>query len=843
MVDGELSVQDALIRSLDTTGTVDMRLITRLSGQSADDVRAALVGVIYRTLDLTTEGYETADAFLSGNVRVKLRQAQALAALNPAFAAHVAALQTVQPALLGPEAIIVRLGAVWVPADDITAFVQHLIPSYRGKVTFRDLDASWHVQSTDTARNAVANTATWGTPRMDALDLVESLLNSRPIIVRDTIENLDGSTSTVINDTETAAAQEKADAVRGAFTQWIWSDTGRTQRLVTIYNERFNALHPRVYDGSHLSLPGLNTAVLRDGDLSEWQKAAVWQGLQQPATLLAHAVGAGKTYTMITIAREARRMGLAAKPCMLVPNHLVGQTARAAQQLFPGLAVLALGEQDFARDRRGVALSRIATGDWDLVIVPFSSFQFLPVDAEVLDTFYDGERQRLREALEAAQDAARTATDTRAARSGVKRIEKAIERLEVRLKNTLNRIARDSAFTITWRELGIDLLMVDEAHNFKNLYVPSRLTVAGAPQADSLRALDLRIKTWDMLRQGQKVIFATATPIMNTLGEAYVMQLYLQEAELAAAGIDTFDAWVSVFAEVREMCELKPDGSGFQVKSRLNTFINLPELAQLWSTVLNVRTAEQLALSRPDLVGDKPVIAAVPSSPALEQLTRQFVERVERIKLRQVDPSKDNMLKLTSDARLAALDPRLLIGGEEAPNSKLKALADRVAHLYHTYDAARGTQIVFCDLATPKGKNTTDAPAADEAAPPTDDTTAAEQTLAGGVYHAIRAKLVARGIPAAQVAFIHDYHTNAARDALFAAMNAGTVRVLIGSTAKMGTGMNVQQRLIALHQLDAPWRPGDVEQRDGRILRQGNMWPQAYVLHYVTEESFDSYLW
>lgn len=848
-VNGALTAKDALIRSLDTTGQVDLPLICRLSRRPKDAVLEQLQDVIFRLPDLAIEQYVTADDYLSGNVRSKLREARTLAAIEPAFQRNVAALEQVQPPALGKAEIIVRLGAAWLPAAVVHAFIQQLLPAFNGSVRFHTFDASWSISADYTAEASVENTARWGTQRLTALEIIQALLLHTPIVVRDVIELPDGGTSTIVNDKETAAAQEKAAAIRTAFADWVWADEARERQLADIYNERFNALRPRAYDGTHLSLPGLNTAVLRDGDLAPWQKAAVWQALQRPATLLAHAVGAGKTFTMVTIAREARRMGLANKPLMVVPNHLVGQTANEALRLFPGLAVLSLGAEDFEKRRRGVVLSRIATGDWDLIIVPFTSFQFLPIDPDVLEAFYDQERQCLRDALEAAEaDGQRPGTDARVGKRAIKKIEKALERLEVRIKNATQRVKHDSTRVITWRELGIDLLMVDEAHTFKNLYVPTRLMVAGAPQADSLRAMDLRIKSWDLLRRDHKVIFATATPIMNTLGEAFVMQRYLQEPDLAQLGIDHFDAWVSVFAEVRDLFEMKPDGSGFQVKSRLNTFINLPELAQLWRTVLNVRTAEQLALPRPTFVTGKPIVVSVPCSRALQRLTQQLVGRVDRIKNGAVDPRIDNMLKITSEARLAALDTRLLIGGLEAPRCKINALIERVTRLYHTYHDAQATQLIFCDLATPKGQRETPVPEAAnnsvaDDSPPLEAETATEARWNNQVYHEIRAKLARRGVSAEEVAFIHDYPTRAKRDELFAAMNAGTIRVLIGSTNKMGTGMNVQRRLIALHHLDAPWRPGDVEQRDGRILRQGNLWPEVYVFHYVTEHSFDGFLW
>jgi hypothetical protein len=602
----------------------------------------------------------------------------------------------------------------------------------------------------------------------------------------------------------------------------------------------------------------MNTSILRGGDLAPWQKDAVWQALQSPTSLIGHPVGAGKTFELLAIAHEAKRMGLVSKPLVIVPNHLVEQWATEAHRLYPGMRVLAMSPEDFSQARRGVYLSRIATGDWDLVIAAHTSFTFLPVSPATLGRFIRQCIAALRRFLETVAEE----RDTRARRRTIKEVERRIARYELQLTKAEASISRDDARVITWDELGIDMLLVDEAHLFKNLEIETRMDrIAGVPRGGSRRAWDLWLKTWDLQRRGGRVVFATGTPVANTLAEVFIMMRYLQADLLERLDLAFFDAWVAAFAQVQMIFELRPDGSGFRMNTRLSTFVNLPELATLWRQCLNVRTAEQLNLPRPRLATGKPIPVIIPPSERLTAFVASLVARVDKIKNRQVTPDIDNMLRITGEGRLAALDIRLVRGGPEEPQCKINALVERVQQHYQATADVRGAQLVFCDLATPRGRR--DTPLHSDKCPVTSDQQAGgpepaaaplithhssldtmeEQRQQNFVYYEIRDKLVARGLPHAEIAFIHEHATRAKREALFAAVRAGQVRVLIGSTAKMGTGMNVQERLIALHHLDAPWRPCDIEQREGRILRQGNTFAEVYVYQYITEGSFDAYLW
>ena len=845
---GTLTPTDALLRCLDERGTLDISFIASLAGQTPAALLDALGERVYRIPG--TDAYEMADIYLSGDVRAKLQDARAWAARDPAFARNVTALEAVQPEPLGPRDLIVNLNAFWLPGEVVSAFIRSLLPAWAGEATYRSALGEWLL--TDPGHSgafAVEATTRWGTPRADAISILQASLRGVPITVYDVITVGDRERR-VLNPAETVAAQEKQQAVAQAFAQWLWEDAGRTERLCAIYNTRFNSVRMRRYDGEHLSFPGITSHLLRDGDLANYQKGAVWQILQSPSTLLGFAVGGGKTFTAIAAAVEARRLGLCTKALAVVPNSLVGQWASEARRLYPGINVLAMAPEDFERQRRGIVLSRIATGDWDLVVIAHTSFTLLPLSARLVSDFRDKETDRLRAYLEELRATAATGDEKRS----LKQIERAVTKLEQRLQTMADAIARDSARTITWEELGIDMLIVDEAQAYKNLSVPTRLTnIAGLPSAHSQRALDMRIKTWDLLRRRRKVAFLTATPIMNTIGEAYVMQLYLQETQLEAVGIHHFDEWVSLYAQPKMAFELRPDGSGFRMNTRLATFVNLPELSSMWRQVLNVRTKAQMGLPEPSLVTGKVIPVVIPPAPALRRYVQSLAARADAVRSGRVDPTVDNMLRVVGDGRKAALDIRLVVPKAPRPRqSKIAALVANVAHLYRVFDAQQATQLVFCDLATPKGRGpggddptirltTTMLEAGEEGAPEVE--TAEERWLANFVYYEIRDGLVAQGIPRDQITFIHDVATKAQRDALFAAMNDGRVRVLIGSTGKMSTGMNVQRRLIALHNLDCPWRPGDLEQRHGRILRQGNQWPEVYVLSYITEGSFDSYMW
>jgi N12 class adenine-specific DNA methylase len=883
---GTLNPTEALLHCLDERGGLDIAYIAHLAGQSPDAVIEALDERIYRLPG--TNQYELADIYLSGNVVAKLRDARVWAERDSVFARNVAALEAVQPTPLGPQEIIVNLNAFWLPGELVTAFIRTLLPGWMGEATYRPSLSEWvltdpgkqgacAVEATTFIRTllpgwmgeatyrpslsewvltdpgkqgafAVESTTRWGTPRADAITILQASLRGVPITVYDLVTVGDRE-KRVLNPAETVAAQEKQQDIAQAFQCWLWDDPARADELCTLYNNRFNSHRMRVYDGGHLSFPGINTSLLRGGDLADYQKGAVWQILQCPSTLLGFAVGGGKTFTAIAAAVEARRLGLCTKALAVVPNGLVGQWANEARRLYPGIRVLAMAPEDFVKQRRGVVLSRIATGDWDLVVIAHTSFKLLPLSADLVATFRDQETDRLRAYLEEQRATASSSDEKRS----LKQIERAIKKLEERLQTMIDRIARDSARTIAWEELGLDMLIVDEFHEFKNLPVPTRLTnIAGLPSAQSQRALDMRIKTWDLLRRQRKVVFLTATPIMNTIGEAYVMQLYLQQQELEDVGIHHFDEWVSLYAQPKMAFEMKPDGSGFRFATRLATFVNLPEMAALWRQVLNLRTKAQMGLPEPELVTGKVIPVVVPPSAALKRYVQSLAARADAVRGGRIDPTVDNMLRIVGDGRKAALDIRLVVPKAPRPrHSKIGALVASVAQVYHTYSPVRGTQLVFCDLATPKGKERGDND------PPTHFTereggpdedggeveTAEERWLSNFVYYEIRDGLVAQGIPRDEISFIHDCATKAQRDALFAAVNEGRVRVLIGSTGKMSVGMNVQQRLIALHNLDCPWRPGDLEQRHGRILCHGNPFPQVYVFSYITEGSFDSYLY
>jgi N12 class adenine-specific DNA methylase len=856
---GAMTPKEALIRCLDAHGRVDIPFIMSMSGKPEAEVLAVLDGVIYRVPSATRKQYVMADDYLSGNIRQKLRVARAHAEVEPQYAQHVTALEAALPRPLSAGEITANLGAPWIPAEMIEAYVRQIIPAFRqGRIHYHVAISSWEVQDTNQAAGSVEGTSQWGTQRLDAIAIIEATLNGRVAVVYDIYQDADGSEQRRINDAETLAAQEKQQQLKEHFMAWVWEEAGRAEMLLEIYNERFNSIRPRRYDGSHLSLPGINTTILRNGDLDPHQKDVIWQILQEQTALVGHAVGGGKTFSLVVAAREARRMGLVNKPLVVVPSGLVAQWATEVHRIYPGLKVLAMAPEDFEKQRRGTIMSRIATEDWDLIIIGHTSFKFLPIGKAAIQEFMERECVKLREYLEDLKG------DEQTSRHTLKDIERQLLRLETRHEDMLSSIKRDSARTITWDELGVDMLLIDEAHEFKNLAVATRMgRIAGAPNGDSQRAFDMRLKTWDLIRRGGKVVFATGTPVLNTLGEVYTMMLYLQERELEAEGINHFDDWARTFAQTQMAFEMKPDGSGFRMNIRLCRFVNLPELVTLWRTVLNVRTAKQMNLPRPKLATGRPIPVVVAANPRLKQFVASLAARVDRIKKGQVSPEVDNMLKITGEGRLAALDLRLVLGGEEQPRCKINALVENVVQIHTRTARRRGTQLIFCDLATPKGKagkgdrqpalgqtatpmpepGTEVDPDGGDAELPAEIETAREHAQISSVYHEIRDKLLARGVPAEEIAFIHDHNTRARREALFAAMRTGQVRVLLGSTLKMGAGMNVQDRLVALHHLDAPWRPGDIEQREGRLLRQGNSWDEVFIYVYIQEGSFDGYLW
>ena len=689
------TAKDALLHCLNQCGRVDLPRIAVLIGQSEDEVAQELHGLIYQT---PAGEYQTAEEYLSGDVVAALREAEAAAALAPCFQANVDALLAVQPTPLAPEEISVRLGSGWIQAEVVTEFITALIPQFTGEVRYLGALACWKIEDVNYwARTSIEATETWGTSRMNALDLIDDALNLRTPTVYDEV-TVGNEVKRVINEAETIAAQAKLAEMKDKFSEWIWKDEVRATQLAATYNERFNCLRARRYDGSHLNLPGMNSSV----ELRAHQKDGIWRILQSKATLLGHCVGAGKTFLMIAAAMELKRLGLSHKSLVIVPNHLPTQWEQEARFLYPNIRLLVPSKADLSQSQRGELMSRIATGDYDLIVIPHSAFKLLPPNPETVMRYIEREIASLEAYLEEIPDPER-----RANRKTVKEIQRAIKKLDVKLKETSSAIQRDSAQTITWEELGIDALFVDEAHLFKNLYIPTKMTrVAGLPNSDSQRAFDAFIKVQSLLENKGRVIFATATPVSNTLAEVYVMMKFLQLDYLKEMGFEHFDAWVQMFAETTQSLEMKPDGSGFRMNTRFNKFTNLPELAALWRQVLDVKTAEQLNLPRPGIIGGGPQVISIPASEELKTFVQGLAERVEKIKSRRVAPEVDNMLKITNEGRKAALDIRLVLPRTPAPaQSKLNAVVEQIVKLYHESQPTLGTQVVFCDVAVPKARN------------------------------------------------------------------------------------------------------------------------------------------
>lgn len=688
------SAKDALLHCLNQSGGVNLSGIATLVGQSDADVASSLGGLIFQ---MPSGEYQTAEEYLSGDVVRKLREAEAAAALDPQFQSNVDALRAVQPTPLAPEEISARLGSGWIPPEIVTQFIHELIPQFTGQVRYLASLAVWKIEDANFwARTAIEATETWGTSRMNALDLMGDALNLRTPTVYDEI-TVGNDTTRVVNEAETIAAQAKLAEIKEKFSAWVWEDEARATQLAATYNERFNCLRARRYDGSHLQLPGMNSSV----NLRAHQKDGIWRILQSKATLLGHCVGAGKTFLMIAAAMELKRLGLSHKSLAVVPNHLPAQWEQEARFLYPNIRLLVPSKSDLSQSQRGELMSRIATGDYDLIVVPHSAFKLLPPNPATVVRYIEREIAVLEAYLEEIP-----ASERRANRKTVKEIQKAIKKLEVKLKETACAIQRDSSHTITWEELGIDALFVDEAHLFKNLYIPTKMTrVAGLPNSDSQRAFDAFIKVRSLLESGGRVIFATATPVSNTLAEVYVMMKFLQLDLLEEMGLAHFDAWVQMFAETTQSLEMKPDGSGFRMNTRFNKFTNLPELAALWRQALDVKTPEQLNLPRPKIIGGGPQVISVPASDELKGFVKGLAARVERIKSKRVAPEVDNMLKITNEGRKAALDIRLVLPGTPAPaQSKLNAVVEQIVKLYHASQSTRGTQVVFCDVAVPKGR-------------------------------------------------------------------------------------------------------------------------------------------
>ena len=800
------SAGDALAVSLSEKGRVDLHYMEELSGKPSEELTQALRGMIF-PLPKHPGRYATADEYLSGNVREKLREARRAAQEDARFADNVTALEGAQPQPIPAAEIAVRLGATWVPPEIVEQFVLETLqpPFYARRsvhVHYSEVTAQWRIEGKNVDRFGVLATQTYGTEPMNAYRIVEETLNLHDARVYDTVERADGSKSRVLNKRETALAQARQEQLKAAFADWVWKEP---ERLTALYNERFNAIRLRTYDGSGLRFAGMNPEIR----LRPHQADAVAHVLYGGNTLLAHVVGAGKTYTMAAAAQESRRLGLCSKSLFVVPNHLTEQWAAEYLQLYPAANLLVATKKDFeARNRRRFC-SRIATGDYDAVIIGHSQFEKIPLSVERQQRFLQEQIDELARGMEEVK-----------AQSGerftVKQMERSRKSLEVKLKKLTDTGKKDDA--VTFEELGVDRLFVDEAHLYKNLFVVTKMrNVAGVGQSESQKASDLWMKCryLDELTGGRGVVFATGTPISNSMTELYTMQRYLQYDRLSRQGLQHFDAWASTFGETVTAIELAPEGTGYRAKTRFSRFYNLPELMTLFREAADIQTADMLNLPVPRAQIHN---VAIPPTEQQKHMVESLSDRAEQVRSGSISPDRDNMLLITNDGRKLALDQRLMQPLlPDAENSKVTACARNVYDIWARTADDRSAQLVFCDLSTPgAGFN---------------------------VYDDLRDKLVERGVPAQEIAYIHDANTETQKKELFAKVRSGQVRVLVGSTAKMGAGTNVQERLIAQHDLDCPWRPSDLEQRAGRILRQGNRNPEVHIYRYVTEQTFDAYLY
>ncbi len=722
------------------------------------------------------------------------------------------ALLAVQPEDVLPGDIDANLGAPWIPESDIQAFAADLFHVEPSSVPVAHLkkDAVWSIEADYAAKASVAATSEYGTPRANGTWLLELALNMKSPTIYDTIDHGDRE-ERVVNQEATMAAREKQKLIKERFRSWVFTDPDRTERLVRMYNDTYNNLRPRLFDGSHLDFPGMNQNI----KLRPHQDDAVWRGMSSGNTLLAHVVGAGKTFTMAATGMKMKQAGLIKKPMYVVPNHLLEQFSREFMQLYPNARLLVAAKEDLGRDRRKFLTAKIASGEWDGIIVTHSSFERIGMSRDYQEKF-------LLEQIAEYDELLREHAGAKGAnRNLIKTIEKQKAARAERLKNLLAEDKKDDG--LVFDELGVDHVFIDEAHYFKNLETPTKMDrVAGIQTGGSERAFDVYMKARYLGEQhpGHGVTFATGTPITNTMVEMYTMQRFLDPEGLKSRGLEHFDAWAATFGEVIDTMEISPDGAGLRPRSRFARFTNLPELQQMFRAFSDVQTAEMLDLPRPRLESGKPIIVACPMSEEQHVLQQELVERYERLRSQKVDPRIDNALNITTDGRKLATDARMLSAtAPDFPESKVNRLVENVTAIWRRTAATRGTQMIFCDMGV-------------------------HPTAWGySAYDDIIKKLIAAGIPAEQIAAIGDAESDAKKQALFEKVSNGSVRVLIGSTQKMGTGTNVQKRLVALHHLDAPWKPAEVEQREGRILRQGNTNEEVAVYRYVTEGSFDAYMW
>ena len=825
------TASEALAVSISEKARVDMEYMAELSGKSEDELETDLSGVIFRDIqcaeeaaaipkafvDLNRFSFVPADEYLSGNVRRKLRMAKALyevlpAEKKPLIARNIAALEAVQPVDLTAAEIGVRIGANWIPMEIYQKFMTETFGTsyYAGsriKILRSSATGQWAITDKNADRGNIKTTTTYGTKRMNAYQILEQTLNQRDVRVFDYVEDENGNKKPVLNKKETAIAQDRQELIKQKFSEWIWKDIDRREQLCLIYNETFNSIRPREYDGSHIRFSGMNPEIT----LRPHQVNAIAHIMYGGNTLLAHEVGAGKTFEMVAAAMEMKRLGLCTKSLIVVPNHITEQWAAEWLQLYPSANILVATKKDFETRNRKKFCARIATGDYDAVIIGHSQFEKIPISVERQAAILQQQIDEIMFGIEEAKSA-------RAERYTVKQLERTRKSLETRLERLNDQSRKDDL--VTFEELGVDRIFVDESHYFKNLFLATKMrNVGGIAQTEAQKSSDLFMKCryLDEITGGRGVIFATGTPISNSMVELYTIQRYLQYNTLQEMGLIHFDDWASDFGETITAIELSPEGSGYRAKTRFAKFFNLPELMATFKQVADIQTADMLKLPVPKANFYTEVIQP---SELQQEMVRGLAERAEDIRAGGVDPKTDNMLRITNDGRKLALDMRLINPlAMDDPNGKVATCARNVIRIWEQTRERRSAQLVFCDLSTPKEDGTF------------------------SVYNDLKKKLMEAGIPEEEIAFIYDANTEARKKELFSKVRSGQVRILMGSTQKMGAGTNVQDRLIALHDLDCPWRPSDLAQRLGRIVRQGNQNPEVEIFRYVTEGTFDAYLY
>ena len=812
------TADEALAVSMGEKAAIDMEYMMELSGKSEEELFADLKGVIflnplYEYGNSYEPKYLMADEYLSGNVREKLATAKRSAALYPEdYTVNVQTLEKVQPKDLTASEISVRLGATWIPPEIFQQFMFEFLdtPRYAQwniKVHYSQFTGEWNIEGKSYDRSNVKAYSTYGTSRINAYKIIEETLNLKDVRIFDYIEDEEGKKKAVLNKKETAIAQAKQELIKQGFQDWIWADPARREKLTKMYNEKFNSIRPREYDGSHIVFNGMNPEI----ELREHQKNAVAHILYGGNTLLAHAVGAGKTFEMVAAAMESKRLGLCNKSLFVVPNHLTEQWAAEFLQLYPAANILVATKRDFETKNRKKFCGRIATGDYDAVIIGHSQFEKIPMSIE---------RQRaiLEQQLEELTDGIADLKRNRGENFSIKQLEKSRKAVKQKLEKLNDQSRKDDV--VTFEELGVDRLFIDESHYYKNLYLYTKMrNVGGIAQTEAQKSSDLFMKCryLDELTGGRGTVFATGTPISNSMVELYTIQRYLQYNTLVKNNLQHFDSWASTFGETVTAVELTPEGTGYRAKTRFAKFYNLPELMAMFKEVADIKTADMLELPVPEAHFHN---VAVKPSEMQKEMVASLAERAEKVRGGGVDSSVDNMLKITNDGRKLALDQRML--NDMLPDfegSKINACVDNIYRIWEETADKKSAQLVFCDLSTPKNDGTF------------------------SVYNDIRKKLIERGVPESEVRFIHEADTDVKKKELFQKTRKGEVRVLLGSTQKMGAGTNVQDRLIALHDVDCPWRPSDLEQRSGRIIRQGNSNPDVDIYRYVTEQTFDAYLY